>query len=76
VRIPRDGIRHDGELVEQLVDVFCSTVRRREQFPEGLEIDRPVRRRRVPLAEDRGPLLTVLVPPLSSDHLPAPVSLQ
>ena len=30
VRIPRDRVCNDAELVEQLVDVVCSAVRRRE----------------------------------------------
>ena len=41
MRVPRDGVRHDGELVEQLVDVFLSAVRRREHFPEGSKSTAP-----------------------------------
>ena len=76
MRIPRDRVRHDGELVEELVDVFCSAVRRREQFPEGLQIDGAVSRRRVALREDRGPPFPILGAPPPSYHLPAPVRLQ
>ena len=76
MRVTRDGVRHDGELVEQLVDVFCSAVRRREQFPEGLQIDGSVSRRGVSLREDRGPPFPALGAPLPSYHLPAPVRLQ
>ena len=76
VRIPRDRVCNDGKLVEELVDVFCSAVRRREQFPECLQIDGAVSRRRVALREDRGPPPPSFGAPLSSDHLPAPVRLQ